>query len=72
MPKLLLAPLSAWALTACSAPAVFERPCPMVTEIPAATQAAAAVELETKDVPALAAIMTAVAPDRAFNRAVCP
>ena len=55
-------------LTGC-ATAVSDRPCPRVTEFPAALQAQAADELASA--PALARMMDAMAADRAFNRAVC-
>lgn len=61
--------LSALALTSCSA-TVVSRPCPRVTEIPADVQSAAAAEMPRA--PNLAAIVRATAPDRAFNRAICP
>ncbi len=61
--------LSAMALLTGCAPVVSDRPCPRVTEFPAALQAQAADELP--QAPALARMMDAMAADRAFNRAVC-
>jgi type IV pilus biogenesis protein CpaD/CtpE len=59
-------------LAACAAPPVATRPCPKVTEFPAALQRQAADELTTHPVPALMRMMEAMAADRAYNRAVCP
>jgi hypothetical protein len=51
---------------------VADRPCPRVTEFPAAVQRQAADELATLPPgAALPRIMDAMAADRAFNRAVC-
>lgn len=65
----LFAMLSAMALLAGCGTGVSDRPCPRVTEFPAALQAEAAAEMATA--PALARMMDAMAADRAFNRAVC-
>jgi hypothetical protein len=59
-------------LTACATPPVANRPCPKVTEFPAALQRQAADELTTHPVPALMRMMEAMAADRAYNRAICP
>jgi type IV pilus biogenesis protein CpaD/CtpE len=59
-------------LAACAAPPVANRPCPKVTEFPAALQRQAADELTTHPVPALMRMMEAMAADRAYNRAICP
>jgi Tfp pilus assembly protein PilP len=68
----LLVMLSAAALLSACGTAVSDRPCPRVTEFPAAVQARAAEELATLPPgSALAAMMDAMAGDRAFNRAVC-
>ena len=61
--------LSALALLSGCGAGTSDRPCPRVTEFPAALQRQAAVELATA--PALARIMEAMAADRAFNRAIC-
>jgi hypothetical protein len=58
-------------LAGCAAP-VANRPCPKVTEFPAALQRQAADELTTHPVPALMRMMEAMAADRAYNRAICP
>lgn len=65
----LFAMLSAMALLAGCETGVSERPCPRVTEFPAALQRQAADEMQ--NAPALARMMDAMAADRAFNRAVC-
>lgn len=65
----LLLMLSAMALTSACAPVVSSRPCPRVTEFPRDLQLQAADELRTA--PALRAMMDQMAPDRAFNRAIC-
>ena len=65
----LLVMLSAMALLAGCGTGVSDRPCPRVTEFPAALQRQAADELQ--HAPALARMMDAMAADRAFNRAVC-
>lgn len=70
MQTLRLAMLSAMVLTSACAPVVFERPCPQVTDFPAALQQEASVELS--NAPALTRMMDAMAADRAFNREVCP
>jgi hypothetical protein len=58
-------------LAGCGA-TVADRPCPRVTEFPAAVQARAADELASLPPgAALPQIMDAMAADRAFNRAVC-
>ena len=49
--------------------AISERPCPRVTEFPAALQQQAAAELAKA--PGLARMMDAMAADRAFNRVIC-
>jgi hypothetical protein len=64
-----LAMLSALVLLSGCGAAISERPCPRVTEFPAALQQQAAAELATA--PALARMMDAIAADRAFNRAIC-
>ncbi len=61
--------LSALALLTSCATVVSDRPCPQVTEFPAALQAKAALELE--GAPALKQMMDGMAGDRAFNQAVC-
>jgi hypothetical protein len=59
-------------LAGCAGAVVSDRPCPRVTEFPAAVQSRAAEELATLPPgSALAAMMDAMAGDRAFNRAVC-
>jgi hypothetical protein len=64
--------LSATALLTGCAAAVSDRPCPRVTEFPAAVQRQAADELATLPPgAALPRMMDAMAADRAFNRAVC-
>lgn len=68
--KLLLALPSAMVLLAGCAPVISSRPCPRVTEFPAAVQARAAEEIEGR--PNIARMMDAMAGDRAFNRAICP
>lgn len=69
---LLLVMLSALALSACSTPAVSDRPCPRVTEFPPEVQRQAAAELVAEPAkPALGRMMEAMAVDRAFNRSVC-
>lgn len=65
--RLLLLPSAMALLAGCET--VSSRPCPRVTEFPAALQAQAADELPTA--PALARMMDAMAADRAFNRAIC-
>lgn len=68
----LLVMLSATALLAGCGTAVSDRPCPRVTEFPAAVQARAADELAALPPgAALPGMMDAMAADRAFNRAVC-
>ena len=64
-----LAMLSALALLSGCGAAISDRPCPRVTEFPAALQQQAATELATTQ--ALARMMDAMAADRAFNRAIC-
>ena len=61
--------LSALALLSGCGAGTSDRPCPRVTEFPAALQRQAAVELATA--PALARMMDAMVADRAFNRAIC-
>jgi hypothetical protein len=59
-------------LAGCAGATVSDRPCPRVTEFPPAIQARAAEELGALPPgSALAAMMDAMAADRAFNRAVC-
>lgn len=65
----LLLLLSAMALTTGCATGVSERPCPRVTEFPAALQQQAADEM--RSAPALSRMMDAMAADREFNRAIC-
>lgn len=65
----LLLLLSALALTTGCATDVSERPCPRVTEFPAALQRQAADEM--RSAPALSRMMDAMAADREFNRAIC-
>lgn len=65
-----LVTLSALVLLSGCGAAISERPCPRVTEFPAALQRQAVVELA--NAPVLARMMDAMAADRAFNRAVCP
>jgi len=66
------AAVAALMLAGCAGAVVSDRPCPRVTEFPAALQARAAEELATLPLgSALAAMMDAMAADRAFNRAVC-
>jgi hypothetical protein len=58
-------------LVGCGA-TVSNRPCPRVTEFPAAMQSRAAAELAAMPPgAALPGMMDAMAADRAFNRAVC-
>ena len=64
-----LAMLSALALLSGCGAAISERPCPRVTEFPAALKQQAAAELTTTQ--ALERMMDAMAADRAFNRTVC-
>jgi hypothetical protein len=61
--------LSVMALLSGCAAAISDRPCPRITEFPAALQAEAADELLTA--PTLRRMMDAMAADRAFNRAIC-
>ncbi len=61
--------LSAMALLSGSGAAISDRPCPRVTEFPAALQRQAAVGFGAA--PELARMMDAMAADRAFNRAIC-
>lgn len=61
--------LSALVLLTSCATGVSDRPCPRVTEFPAALQVKAAMELE--GAPGLKQMMDAMAGDRAWNRAVC-
>lgn len=65
----LLLLLSATALITGCATGVSERPCPRVTEFPAALQRQAADEM--RSAPALSRMMDAMAADREFNRAIC-
>ena len=67
--KTLLGLLSATVLLTACAPGISDRPCPRVTEFPAAQQAQAAVEIEGR--PAITGMMQAMAADRAYNREVC-
>lgn len=66
----LLALPSAMVLLNACATGSSERPCPRVTEFPAAMQAQAAAELA--NAPTLHRMMDAMAVDRAFNRRICP
>ena len=68
-PTKLLATLSVMVLLTGCGPAVFNRPCPRVTEFPATLQAQAADEIEGR--PAITSMMGAMAADRAFNREIC-
>lgn len=59
-------------LIGCSGATFSERPCPRVTDFPAALQREAARELmQMPPGAALPRMMDAMAADRAFNRAVC-
>ena len=68
-PKTLLGLLSATVLLTACAPGISSRPCPRVSEFPAAQQAQAAVEIEGR--LAITGMMQAMAADRAYNREVC-
>jgi hypothetical protein len=62
---------AALALAGCGA-TVADRPCPRVTEFPAALQRQAAEELASLPPgSALERLLDAMAADRAYNRAVC-
>lgn len=64
--------LSAMVLLSGCATAVFERPCPRVSDFPPAVQAEAARELASMPPgAALPRMMDAMASDRAFNRRIC-
>jgi hypothetical protein len=65
----LLALLSAMVLLTACAPGISSRPCPRVSEFPAAQQAQAAAEIDGR--PAITSMMQAMAADRAYNREVC-
>jgi len=67
--RLVTAMLSAQALLSGCDAAIFDRPCPRVTELPVELQKQAAVELATA--PALTRTVDAMAADHAFNRTIC-
>jgi len=64
--------VAALALAGCGATTVAERPCPRVSEVPAALQRQAAEEIaRLPSGSALERMLDALASDRAYNRAIC-
>jgi len=64
--------VAALALAGCGATTVAERPCPRVSEVPAALQRQAAEELAgLPPGSALERMLDVLASDRAYNRAIC-
>ena len=67
-----LALLSVMVLTAGCSPTVSDRPCPRVTEFPAAVQDRVRAELHLLGVgSATGGVMDTLAADREFNRVIC-